>query len=184
MMIATFSRLAVMAMVATLAGCAPLTAPPNGVSARAAAGPTQFVVSAVPAWIRYSDRAGSGAVAREQASEQDFRTLTASGLTRVVLPRQLTARDFPFAVDDVLGETVLQFECEGACEGLLISIRAPDNRGTVARQAQLAFPQLRIRNPTMYKQQLELNVDAASNGGLPFQIKLSQWRFYLWPSGR
>lgn len=146
-----------------------------------AANPAEFISSITPSWIRYSDRAGVGADKREQASENDFRSLKATGLERIRVPLQLSGSQFPVDVDGVLGETVLQFECEGACEGVMISVRSPDNRGTVVRvDTHLAFPLLRIRNPTMYPQTLEVDAKASSKGAPPFQIKLTQWRYYLW----
>ena len=144
--------------------------------------PAEFIASITPSWFTYSDRAGGDPTSREKSSEGDFQFLKATGLQRIALPRTLSADRFPVQVDDVLGETALQLECEGAgCEGLLISVRSPDGRGAVVRlDAARAFPVLWIKNPTMYKQSLELNVDPRNTLGRPIRLKLSQWRFYLW----
>lgn len=149
---------------------------------RVAQRPAEFTVSSTPTWFTYADRAGGDLVTREEASEQDFQHLKGTGLQRIILPVSLSADRFPLQVDDVLGETALQLECEGAgCEGLLISVRSPDGRGTVVRlDTSRAFPVLRIKNPTMYRQSLELNIDRQRTLGRPVLLKLSQWRFYLW----
>ena len=94
----------------------------------------EFISTSTPSWFSYSDQAGNDAAVREERSEQDFRYLTNTGSQRIAVPMLRSAEQFPVRVSDVLGDTVLQFECEGnGCEGLRISIRSPDNRGTVVR---------------------------------------------------
>lgn len=143
---------------------------------------TEFISSFTPSWFPYGDRAGDDPVTREEASERDFQSLKGTGLQRIVLPRMLSADQFPVQVDDILGETALQLECEGAgCDGLSMSVRSPDGRGIMVRlDTGRAFPVLWIKNPTMYKHSVELNIDRQSTRGLPMQLKLSQWRYYLW----
>ena len=178
----------------TLMACAPMRppttnsngndvrAPRTGTAARTPPRSVEFIASGVPSWFTYGDQAGSDHATREEASEREFRYLTGRGLQRIILPITLSADRFPVQVDDVLGETALQLECEGAgCQGLLISVRSPDGRGTVVRlDIARAFPVLWIKNPTMYKQRLELNIDRQSARGHPILLRLSQWRFYLW----
>lgn len=143
---------------------------------------TDLISSSVPSWFGYADRAGSDPAAREEASERDFQFLTRKGLQRIVLPRQLSADRFPVQVDDLLGENALQLECEGAgCAGLVMSVVSPDGRGIPVQVDQrLAYPVLWIKNPTMYRHSVQLDIDPRSTRGLPMQLKLSQWRFYLW----
>lgn len=143
---------------------------------------TDLISSSVPSWFGYADRAGSDPVAREEASERDFQFLTRKGLQRIVLPRQLAADQFPVQVDDLLGENALQLECEGAgCAGLSMSVVSPDGRGIpVQVDRRLAYPVLWIKNPTMYRHSVQLDIDPRSTRGLPMRLKLSQWRFYLW----
>lgn len=143
---------------------------------------TEFIASFMPSWFAYDDRAGGDPRTREEASEENFQFLKGTGLQRIVLPRTLSADQFPVQVDDILGETALQLECEGAgCDGLSMSVRSPDGRGIVVRlDTGRAFPVLWIKNPTMYKHSVELNIDRQSTRGLPVRLKLSQWRYYLW----
>lgn len=148
---------------------------------RAAANPAEFIATASHLWIAYRDRAGASPQEREQSSERDFASLNATGSKRMGVPRVITRSGAVLPVDVVLGDTVLQLECEGACGRLRVSLRAPDNRNTVVRvDTRMAFPLLRIRNPTMYPQTLELQVDAGGAAAARFALKVTQWRFYLW----
>lgn len=160
----------------------PRSRAPSQTPPRTAQRSTEFIASFTPSWFPYGDRAGGDPGTREEASEKDFQFLKGTGLQRIVLPRALSADQFPVQVDDILGETALQLECEGGgCDGLSMSVRSPDGRGIVVRlDTGRAFPVLWIKNPTMYKHSVELNIDRQSTRGLPVQLKLSQWRYYLW----